>query len=232
MDKSNLTLFRSLNVRGIKTDKKRSDVFSWLKGDFRKKKRSTFKPAAINIIADTHCHLLKDRKDWTREWSSNEDNSFWSLGTSHQKGVAILINDDFRRDNPSMTVTHVDIDANGRYVKAIFEINGNKYRVIAVYAPTDPYEQIKFFREILPPVIKDGVDDAENIWGGDWNCTQYPDLDRMYCVGKTNDLGLHDLSQLIKLFDVEDIWRRYHPEQKEFTKPLYPIKLPLCLLGT
>ena len=217
MDKSNLTLFRSLNVRGIKTDKKRSDVFSWLKGDFRKKKRSTFKPAAINIIADTHCHLLKDRKDWTREWSSNEDNSFWSLGTSHQKGVAILINDDFRRDNPSMTVTHVDIDANGRYVKAIFEINGNKYRVIAVYAPTDPYEQIKFFKEILPPVIKDGVDDAENIWGGDWNCTQYPDLDRMFCVGKTNDLGLHDLSQLIKLFDVEDIWRRYHPEQKEFT---------------
>ena len=197
MDKSNYSLLRTLNVRGIKTEEKRGKVFAWLKGKFRKSKNSTFKPAAINILADTHCHLQKDRGNWTKEWSLNEENSFWSLGTSHQKGVAIVINDDFRRDNPSMTVTHVDIDPNGRYVKAIFTINGNKYRIIGVYAPPDGIERINFFR-ILKDVIEDGVDDAENIWGGDWNCTQQPNIDRMNCIGKTNDFGLHDL----KLFGV------------------------------
>lgn len=215
MDKSNHTLIRTLNVRGIKTDDRRGKVFAWLKGKFRKKNKSVFKPAAINIIADTHCHLPKDRTNWTKEWSTNEHNSLWSLGTSHQKGVAILISEEFRNENPSMTVSHIDIDPNGRYVKAIFTINCNKYRVLGVYAPPDGIERVKFFRN-LRKVIDDGVD-AENIWGGDWNCTQEPSLDRMNCVGKSNDLGLHDLSQLMQIYDVEDAWRRTYPNLKEFT---------------
>ena len=48
-----------------------------------------------------------------------------------------------------MTVTHVDIDPNGRYVKAIFTINGNKYRIIGVYAPPDGIERINFFRILI-----------------------------------------------------------------------------------
>ena len=93
MDKPQI-LLRTVNARGIRTDSRRKDCFDWLKGNHLKKNKAA-RIADINIIADTHCHFRHERDDWGKEWSNKKENSFFSLGTKNQKGVAILISDKF-----------------------------------------------------------------------------------------------------------------------------------------
>ena len=190
-------------------------MFDYLKGKHLKRNRDS-RIADINIVADTHCHERHERGDWGEEWSNNENNSFFSLGTKNQKGVAILINDKFREKYPDMTITHIDIDPNGRYVKFILTVNSFKYRILGLYAPTKGPPRVIFFQRLMK-VIDDGVHDAENLFGGDYNCVHDDALDRLNCVSDKNDLGIIDLRYLMKVFGVEDIWRRRNPDKKEYT---------------
>ena len=214
MDKPQI-LLRTVNARGIRTDIRRKNCFDWLKGNHLKKNKSA-RTGDINIVADTHCHFRHERGDWGSEWSSNEENSFFSLGTKNQKGVAILINESFREKYPNMTITNKDIDPNGRYIKLIITINNLKYRLLGIYAPPNGLERVLFFQN-LKKVIDDGIYDAENIVGGDYNCTHDENLDRLNCVGTNNDMGRIDLQFLMKIFHLEDFWRRHNPNKKEYT---------------
>ena len=204
----NSLYFKGVNVRGWNHPPKRQNFMKWLKEPIEGV------CAAINIVTETHCKSNKDAKKWGNEWSSVKRNSLWSKGTSNSKGVAILINENFQKSNPNMTITHKIIDPNGRYVKFILTVNDCKYRILGVYAPNNPFERIKFFRDIHD-IVDDGVE-AENIFGGDWNCAQNSIMDRYNC-SSTNDLGQRDLSIVSDILDIEDIWRRRNPDTPEFT---------------
>ena len=199
---------RGLNVRGIRIPKKRDDMLFWLKQKVRGR------TPGINIITETHCHDRKDVRDWGRQWSQNEDNSYWTKGPSNSKGVAILISDAFRDAHPDMKVMDVCIDPNARYVKLIITINDSTYRILGVYAPNNSLERVKFFNSLID-LVDDGYD-AENIFGGDWNCAFDSELDRFNCTGST-DLGKKDLSLLCKVLDIEDVWRRRFPDTIEYS---------------
>ena len=212
MDNTPSITFRGLNVRGIQDSTRRLNVLEWLKGvnvDY------PCSIADINLISDTHCHSPNAAGKWSRQWSLNKNNSIWSLGTSNRKGVAILINDNFRMKYPDMKISHVSNDSRGRFIKCILTVNECKFRILVVYAPNNPLERIQFFLDLAE--INDGVDDAENICGGDWNCTMNTFLDRLNCVSKHNDSGRSNLDYICNLFDLEDIWRRRHPTEREYS---------------
>ena len=167
-------------------------------------------------MSDTHCNSPNAAKKWSKEWSLDKKNSIWSLGTAKRKGVAILFNDKLRENHPDMKVSHISNDSRGRFIKCILTINECKFRILVVYAPNNPLERIQFFIDLLE-VLNDGIEDAENICGGDWNCTMDTILDRLNCISKHNDSGQTNLNYLCNIFDLEDIWRRRYPLNREYT---------------
>ena len=197
--------FEALNVRGIRKDKKRSDVMRWLK------KRNTL----FFMLSETHCHFKKDRKRWGKEWSNDASDSYWSLGTGNSKGTTILINPRIKNLIEKITLTDVNIDPNGRYVKLIVQIGFSTYRLLSVYAPTIGWQRVIFFNQ-LKEVLNDGYD-CETISGGDYNCAFNDILDRINCTGTNNDLGRIDLHQLMGTYDLEDAWRRRYPDSRQYT---------------
>ena len=192
----------SLNVRGLRDSVKRENIFKWLKS----------KNPDIVFLQETHCHLKKDVNQWSKEWSGSKSYNYWSLGTSRSKGAAILLSKNLCERN--ITVTNVVIDPNGRSVKLILHINDRKYRLINIYAPNHEAERVNFFIN-LQYLIDDEIE-AETIVGGDFNCTMNSVNDRCNCSDK-NDVGQIDLYHLSNAFDLEDIWRRRYPNERQFT---------------
>ena len=70
----------TLNVNGIRNDKKRERLFNWLKS----------KPYDLYLLQETHC-TDEVEEQWKRQW---EGKSIWNNGESNSRGVAIL----FRRE--------------------------------------------------------------------------------------------------------------------------------------
>ena len=70
-------LFRSLNTRGLKDNKKRREVFRWLK---------KFHDGII-FLQETHSSEKQEHL-WKNEWGSD---IIFSHGTSAARGVAILL---------------------------------------------------------------------------------------------------------------------------------------------
>ena len=192
----------TVNVRGMRKAQKRNSIFNWLKQ----------KSVDLILLQETHCHYNKDVKKWSKAWSHKSKSSYWSKGTSRSKGVAILFSD--RLVDKGFDISNIDIDSNGRYIKMIIDLDGNKIRVTNIYAPNDGFERIRFFAN-LNDIIQDG-EDAENLIGGDYNCTMDSNLDRINCK-QTQDKGQIDLHHLIDRNDLEDIWRRRNPNRQEFT---------------
>ena len=193
------------NCRGFNDDKKRGEAFHWLKTER--------KEADLIILADTKCHRPEDKETWSKEWSDDENDSIWSLGEGGSRGVTILITPKFKKRDAEIIDTKVDDD--GRYVKIIICIAGSLYRILGLYAPKKKRQQIRFFTKLLE-VINDNFD-AENIVGGDYNCTFNNFLDRINCVGKNNDPGRKDLINLMRTYDLEDIYRRRNPAKRQYT---------------
>ena len=98
-------------------------MFAFLKGEVEENNNNPKIPD-ITIVVDTHCRFDREVSSWGREWSSNEQNSIWSKGTKRQKGVTILINENFRRNHPSLIFDKPIIDPNGRYIKCYLSILG------------------------------------------------------------------------------------------------------------
>jgi len=85
----------SLNVQGMNNPVKRAAIFRLLLSNFHD----------LYCLQETHCRI--DTVDlWQQEWPGP---SFWQRGTSHSKGVSILI-------HPNSTVTaselNIDFDSN------------------------------------------------------------------------------------------------------------------------
>ena len=199
----NPLLFRTNNCRGLRDNKTRYDYFNWLKS----------RPIGIDFLQETHCHLRKEAIKWGREWSSQQEDSYWSLGTNRSKGVAILFHPRLREIG--ISISHVLLDSNGRYIKLILKIRNCTFRVLNVYAPNNERDRVNFFLS-LHDILQDDIQEAENINGGDWNCVMDSEIDRLNCL-TSQDVGQIDLKYLSEIYDMEDIWRRRNPNKREYT---------------
>ena len=182
------------NISGIRNNKKRNTVFNWLKS----------LNYDIIFLQETHCHFRKEARKWSSEWGPQ---SFWSLGSSHSKGVAVLFN-----PSTKYNIVNEVIDANGRYIFFDLCIGDDKYKFINIYAPNDGYARVKFFNELNTWVELD----SQTLIAGDFNCTLDTRRDRLNCSEKL-DIGQIDLKKFMHSKSLEDVWRRRFPDTCAFS---------------
>ena len=108
-------------------------------------------------------------------------------------------------------------DNDGRQVTIEIELNSAMYQIVNVYAPNHPEERRKFFEKLNKTIENDTVNREINILlGGDFNCVLDNTKDRTNQT-KSNDTGQKELINILKNHNLEDIWRRQHPEKREYT---------------
>ena len=87
----------SLNTRGIRTFEKRKAIFSWLLNS----------GADICFLQETYS-TQEVENIWRKQWKGN---MFFSHGSSHSRGVLVLV-----RDNLDFQLRSIKVDSQGRYV--------------------------------------------------------------------------------------------------------------------
>lgn len=119
------------NVRGLRDNKKRNKVFSWIK----KHTNSN----ALVMLQETHS-LLKDESLWRNEYGSD---IVYSHGTNDSRGTMILLGKglEYKFKDKSKQII---CDSNGRYVILDIEIQDTPFVIINVYAPNDEHNQFLF----------------------------------------------------------------------------------------
>ena len=208
----------SLNVRGLRDSKKRREIFRWLK-------RFHDGNDSIIFLQETHT-VERDKAIWEKEWGGDV---YLSDFKQNSRGVAILLPKkiDFIIDN-------VQISTDGR--KIILEISKNEitYCLINIYSPTQDLEddQIMFYKNLLI--------DVENnvgkklIIGGDFNLCLKP-IDNSNNILKKSK-ARDDVMQMIKDYNLLDIWRLHHPDIKRFSwrrsRPNTQCRLDYWLIGS
>ena len=130
----NLVLIGSINVNGLRNDKKRQTIFNWLK---RKK-------YDLVILQEIHCENSKEEQDWTKDWNGPSKRCY---GTRLSKSVAILI-----KERANLKILSYNGPGNGRIISFKIEVNELKIQVLNVYAQNYPSER-KYFIKNLQNII-------------------------------------------------------------------------------
>ncbi len=143
----------SLNVRGLNDTKKRKAVYQYLtkeKGD-------------ILFLQETYTSE-NDVNRWSHEW---EGSSYYSHGTKHSCGVAILI-----RKNLNIDVIDHCTDKLGRYVILNIKMEDVSFNLLNLYSPSKEGEKVQFLSKMIEIMESKGFTETDNnIIGGDWNVT-------------------------------------------------------------
>ena len=118
----------SLNVRGLRNTNKRGQIIKWCKQQ----------KANIIFLQETY---------WTEKLekviiSERRGKCFFSHGTNHSCGVAILID-----GNLNITVNKIDSQNDGRRLLLHVTIGNNNFILVNIYAPTKNNEKARFFYE-------------------------------------------------------------------------------------
>ena len=104
-----------------------------------------------------------------------QNQSFFSRGTNHSKGVCTLI-------NPSVNfqIDYSYANTSGRTILVTIVLGSQKVSLCNIYAPDNQSNQPEFMQELNNCII-DKTELATLIVGGDWNCT----LSRKDKIGRT-----------------------------------------------
>ena len=169
------TTILSLNVGGLKTKQRRTQLFHWLI-------QST--QADIFLIQETHLHPAQEKEEWTREWAGyqiatntdpNQRASWWSESDSaYSGGTAILLRPSRVNSIKIKSATTTTQFRGGRTsVSAVVDLT--RVSLHSIYAPATPTTRDEFFSHLLEHPPDDGGVMA--IYGGDYNCVNIPDRD-------------------------------------------------------
>ena len=141
----------SLTVRGLRETVKRRSIFTYLKDQ----------EANFYFLQETFSKA-SDEAVWRNEWGGE---IYFSHGTSHSKGVCILINRAVKEK-----VIFASSDADGSIILINLTYNGLKLSFCNIYAPSDHTQQVRFIQE-LNCLLIDKSEITTLIVRGDWNCT-------------------------------------------------------------
>ena len=188
--------FITLNVRGINSLRKRRAIFRQLHN----------KNASVIFLQETYSSNNQE-KLWSSEWGSK---IHFCHGSKHSKGVAILFNPKIQ-----VTIENQMQSEDGRILILQVVIDDTKLVCANIYAPNDPGAQHRFY--LLLNNILQKFSSESIILGGDFNCP----------LSKEDKEGGRDFSHkyhvagkiksLMCSLDLEDVWRKLHPNKKQFT---------------
>ena len=193
----------SLNVRGIRNITKRKAIFLFCK---EQTKTQCF------LLQETHS-LDSDIAFWKTQWGSSNE-SFFSHGTSHSGGVAILFN---RLEGK--VIDHKS-DVEGHWLSVILDLNDCNYIIVNVYGYNNRAKNKRMFSTLgtLIDEWKTTFATDKVLVTGDYNVTPDDWQDR---APPPSSLTTHSFNPLItefsKALDLVDIWRIMNPGKKQFT---------------
>ena len=193
----------SINVNGLNDPRKTDAIFLNLKEAHNN----------IVFLQETHLNPVTVGNSISDDrWAGLK---FHSFSPDNTKGVSTLISDQLN------TVIHSHYACNkGHYLILDLSIDNNRVLLVNVYAPTGNPNGIKrrieTFLEIFRK-LEEYPDEVQHvICGGDFNCVLDNHFDRsreINYVDRTSKL----LSDNVRRFELEDIWRTLHPNQRQFT---------------
>ena len=167
----------SLNVRGLRNKEKRNQVFRWIK----------YQKTHVIFLQETYWSL--DIENIVRsEWRGP---CFFSHGSNHSCGVAILFQQNLTLEN--ISVRH---GKEGRLLIMHVKLHDTNMMLVNVYAPTQKRHRHRFYCYMFDELKKqtstmDSLE-SEIILGGDWNCIQNVNKDvqgtKSNFYGKQNNL--------------------------------------------
>jgi len=186
----------SLNVRELRNIRKRGAIFSFLK----------IQKAKIFCLQETYS-TPGDEKLWSAEWGGK---IIYSHGTTHSKGVCILLN-----PSSPFKLSSIHIDPEGRFLIAKLTIEEKYFFITNIYGPNNCHDQDDFIKTLSQQLVSK-TDTSKVIISGDWNIT----LNRINKLGglpwKTTS-GRNTLVDLMEELNFSDIYRDLHPKSKSFT---------------
>ena len=194
----------SLNVRGLRNQRKRRSTFAYLKDQ----------NCAVYLLQETFSQP-QDELICKTEWRGE---IFFSHVSNHQNGVFILLNLLF-----DIKIENSWGDQDGRIVLINAYFKAFKFSLCNIYAPNNPALQ-ELFIESLGEILISKAEVSNLIVGGDWNVTlgaidkkggiQWkPTPYRNLVVGLMNELNL------------DDILRTKNPDKKCFTYESKALKI-------
>ena len=195
----------SINLNGFRAGFKQKIVISRLKNlNFD-----------IIFLQETHLSNLREAKKFSKGWDGK---SLWSFGTNKSRGVGVLLSSQLRYKLDNYTYDHA-----GRLLCIDLNMAGSNIRLLNVYAPNCPVERRQFFNELQNCMITS----REIIMGGDFNCIENLELDKM---GGNIHKGTDGANILLKLksdFYLCDVFRTKYPKKKEYSFRQGPIHVRL-----
>lgn len=184
----------SLNVRGVKDRQKRRTIFRHLHVKY---------PNHIAILQETHSSREIENV-WQNEWGAD---IIYSHGSAHQAGVAILLPRKF-----SGLIQGKYSDSDGRIAGIQFNVDGDEYALLGVYAPAiDVQEQKILFFDEVRKVLTDFVR-TNTLLCGDFNIHLGP-LDVEIGKFKMTSAASY-LLEILEEFSLRDIWRHLNPNKR------------------
>jgi exonuclease III len=171
-----------------------------------------------------------DQLNWTKEWGGS---IFLSSGTTHSRGVAILL-----PKGMEYNIKKSHVDQNGRFICLEGNFNNQDLALLNVYAPTsDKHKEQGEFLDTIIPYLHEYSHKV--ILAGDLN-TYLSDLDKHGIINKQSEYSMR-ISSLMLDLDLCDIYRVTNPEARRYTwrkmtaKGILQSRLdyiitPLCLM--
>ena len=160
-------------------------------------------PVDIVLLQDTHL----------TESSVSCFNTLWkgklyhSCGTFNSRGPSILIG-----SKVSHEVLALKSCPDGNFMILVCKIHTNVYTIVSIYGPNEDkpsfYEALSEYLEELP---NDNL-----IIGGDLNFVIDYKRDSNY-VRDNNVNAKRSFLNLVNKYNLEDVWRYFHPNEKQFT---------------
>ena len=165
--------------------------------------------ASIIFLQETHSTVEKE-KQWKYEWGAPLE---FAHGRSNARGVVILFRNGF-----DCKIKQKIVDPMGRYLDRKAEINDENYFLLNVYAPNNDNQSAKFYEHIINILKKeDQIYEDRIIIGGDFNCPLNPVLDKMGGLLTTRKKIVDQIENIQNIFNLQDVWRVKHPNEKNFT---------------
>lgn len=186
----------SLNVRGLRNQIKRRSIFRYLKDQ----------NCQLYLLQETFSES-KDELIWKSEWGGD---IFFSHGSTHSKGVCILINPS---NKLSVETTSKDLD--GRIVSINLTFNSVKISICSIYAPNDSQQQQKFLLTLNRYLVSH-TDVSNLIIGGDWNVTLQA-IDKKGGIPWRQTVYRDKLVSMMEDIGLIDIFRKLNPTEKSFS---------------
>ena len=185
----------SLNARGLRDVRKRTNLFFWLKE----------KKFNICLLQETYWTVdLKNKI--LKEWGSN---LLLNFGTIHSKGTAILFSDKFE-----IIDSHLSEDS--RIILVNLKIEEESFSLLNINAQNNMSDRKSFFFKIQKWIDKYAVNEQKIIIGGDFNFTEENKLDRS-SNNTSKDSSSVAYRNLTNIKNLHDVWRQLNPNRKQFT---------------